>query len=65
MYMTKTQKTARSISVKEITYGQCNDELTIVFDETIQSVNLNKIILVDRPYPNIVTGFRVRAIQAP
>lgn len=54
----------KSINIVEITYGQCPPELTITFDETIQSLDLHKILITDVKVPNIVTGLKIEAIEA-
>lgn len=56
-------KKTKSLDVTEITFGECPPELTINFDETIHSVDLNKIVLTDIKIPNVITGLRIRPIQ--
>lgn len=53
----------KNINITEITYGECPPELHIVMDETIQSVDLHKIILSDLSWPNVVTGLKIMAVQ--
>lgn len=57
-------KKIKTINITEITYGLCPAELNITFNEAIQSIDLNKIILTDISWPNVTTGFRITAVQA-
>lgn len=57
-------KKIKSIDITEITFGQYPAELTINFNEPIQSVNLNKITLTDIPFPSAITGFKLKSVNA-
>lgn len=61
--MSEITKKTRDITVEEITYGQCPAELTITFNETVRSVNLNKIIIGDITIPGVVSGLKLSSIQ--
>lgn len=57
-------KKKRSIDVTEITYGDCPPELTITFNETIETIDLNKIVIGDVEVPNVITGLKIVAVEA-
>ena len=54
----------KSLDIATITYGECPPELTITFNQTIRSIDLHKIALLDVKVPNIITGLKITAIQA-
>jgi hypothetical protein len=53
----------KELNISEITYGTCPPEMTIVFNETVRSVDLNRIVLMDIRVPNSVSGLKLTAVQ--